>query len=146
MKRTVTLLTALLLAPAGAIRAADTDAGPAVLRGDLAVVGGGSGGFGAALAAARLGLNVVLVERADRLGGTSVRGGVHCWEMGAGGTGIPFDLYRRLRPIPGAVGIYSYGRHQSWFKPDEEPYRFPGGETILDPRRGYADTLRRHGI
>ena len=94
---------------------------------DLAVVGGGSGGFGAALAAARLGLNVVLVERADRLGGNSVRSGVTCWEMGAGGTGIPFDLYRRLKQVPNAVGIYSYGRHLAWFKPDKEPYRFPGG-------------------
>lgn len=55
---------------------------------DLAVVGGGSGGFGAAVAAARLGLHVVLIERADRLGGTSVNAGVNCWEMGAGGTGI----------------------------------------------------------
>jgi hypothetical protein len=145
MKPTLALLTALLLAPLDAIHARDTDSGPTVLRCDLAVVGGGSGGFGAALAAARRGLNVVLVERADCLGGTSVRGGVHCWEMGAGGTGIPFDLYRRLKPIPGAVGIYSYGRHLAWFKPDEEPYRFPGGETIIDPRRHYADTLRRHG-
>lgn len=113
---------------------------------DLAVVGGGSGGFGAALAAARLGLRVVLVERADRLGGNSVRGGVHCWEMGAGGTGIPFEIYRRLKQIPNAVGIYSYGRHLVWFKPDKEPYRFPGGETVIDPTRRYLDSLCRHGL
>jgi len=113
---------------------------------DLAVVGGGSGGFGAALAAARLGLNVVLVERADRLGGNSVRSGVTCWEPGAGGTGIPFDLYRRLTQIPQAVGIYSFGRHLVWFNPDKEPYRFPGGETVIDPARRYADSLRRHGL
>lgn len=49
---------------------------------DLAVIGGGSGGFGAALAAARLGVSVALIEKGDCLGGTSVRGGVHCWEMG----------------------------------------------------------------
>ncbi|MDA3923899.1 MAG: FAD-dependent oxidoreductase [Kiritimatiellae bacterium] len=36
---------------------------------DVAVVGCGSGGFGAALAAARLGLDVVLVEKASSLGG-----------------------------------------------------------------------------
>lgn len=113
---------------------------------DLAVVGGGSGGFGAALAAARLGLNVVLVERADRLGGNSVRGGVTCWEPGVGGTGIPFDLYRRLYQIPKAVGIYSFGRHLAWFQPDKEPYRFPGGETVIDPARHYLDSLRRHGL
>ena len=88
MKHTILILTALLLAPLGVIHAADTDSGPAVLRCDLAVIGGGSGGFGAALAAARMGVDVVLVEKADCLGGNSVRGGVNCWEMGAGGTGI----------------------------------------------------------
>ena len=120
----------------------DVTPAPAELKYDLAVVGGGSGGVGAALAAARLGLNVVLVERADRLGGNSVRGGVTCWEMGAGGTGIPFDIYRRLKQTPQAVGIYSYGRHLAWFKPDKEPYRFPGGETVIDPARGYLDSLQ----
>lgn len=114
------------------------------IRCELAVIGGGSGGFGAALAAARLGVDVVLVEQGDCLGGTSVRGGVNCWEMGAGGTGIPFELYKRLRKVPGAVGIYSFGRHGSWFKPGAEPYRYPGGETVIDPTRRYLDTLQRH--
>lgn len=59
------------------------------IRCQLAVIGGGSGGFGAALAAARLGVDVVLVEKGDCLGGTSVRGGVNCWEMGAGGNRHP---------------------------------------------------------
>lgn len=117
----------------------------AEIRCELAVVGGGSGGFGAALAAARMGVDVVLVERADCLGGNSVRGGVNCWEMGAGGTGIPFDLYRRLKQRPGAAGIYSYGRHAAWFDPSSEAYPYPGGETVIDPSRGYLDTLQRHG-
>jgi len=120
------------------------DASPAV-RCELAVIGGGSGGFGAALAAARLGLSVVLAEKADCLGGTSVRAGVNCWEMGAGGTGIPFDLYLRLKRVPNAIGIYSFGRHALWFDPKREPYRFPGGETVIDPNRRYLDTLERHG-
>ncbi len=115
------------------------------LRCELAVIGGGSGGFGAALAAARLGVDVVLVERADCLGGNSVRSGVNCWEMGAGGTGIPFDLYLRLKQQPNAVGIYSFGRHLTWYDPKTEPYRYPGGETVIDPSRTYLDTLRRHG-
>lgn len=114
-------------------------------RTQLCVVGAGSGGFGAALSAARLGVSVLLVERADTLGGASVRGGVHCWEMGAGGTGIPFDLYRRLKQIPNAIGIYSYGRHCLWYRPECEPYPFPGGEQVLDPTRRYLDTLQRHG-
>lgn len=120
-------------------------ASAAELRCDLAVVGGGSGGFGAALAAARLGLEVVLVEKADCLGGTSTRAGVNCWEPGAGGTGIPFDLYERLKKIPNAVGVYSFGRHLAWFQKDREPYRYPGGETVIDPARRYIDTLQRCG-
>jgi len=112
---------------------------------DVAVVGGGSGGIGAALAAARLGRRVLLIEKADRLGGTATRGGVHCWEAGAGGTGIPFDIYKRLKRIVHAVGIYSYGRHILWQPPAETP-RFPGGETLIDGQRHYIDSLRRHGI
>ena len=114
-------------------------------RYDLIVIGGGSGGIGAALAGARLGLSVLLIEKADQLGGTAVRGGVHCWEMGAGGTGIPFDIYRRMKRIPKAVGIYSYGRHIIWWDRDEEPYPFPGGEQVIDPEQRYIDTLQRHG-
>jgi hypothetical protein len=108
---------------------------------DVCVVGGGSGGFAAALAAARLGLEVVLVEKSDQLGGNSVRGGVNCWEPGVGGTGIPFDLYRRLLQIPQAVGIYSFGRHICW------PARgfIPGGEALIDPSLHYVDSLRRYG-
>lgn len=126
--------------------AADAQAGPVAGRAqcDLAVIGGGSGGFGAALAAARLGADVVLAEKADCLGGTSVRGGVNCWEMGAGGTGIPFDLYRRLKRQHQAIGIYTFGRHMMWFDRDREPYPFPGGESVIDPARRYLDTLQRH--
>jgi len=111
---------------------------------DVAVIGCGSGGFGAALAAARLGLEVVLVEKADTLGGSSVRGGVNCWEMGAGGTGIPFDLYKELKQLPDAAGIYTFGRHQSSFNPKNEKFRFPGGEAVIDPEGRYLDTLQRH--
>ncbi len=67
---------------------------------DVIVVGAGSGDIGAALAASRLGLSVLLVEQADGIGGTAVRGGVHIWEMGVGGTGLPFDIYRRLKQLP----------------------------------------------
>jgi len=135
---------ALVLVLSGGI-ACGAGAGAEVVRCELAVIGGGSGGFGAALAAAQMGVDVVLVEQADCLGGNSVRGGVSCWEMGAGGMGIPFDLYRRLKRRPGAVGIYTHARHGLWFDPARDPYRFPGGETVIDRNRRYLDTLRRHG-
>lgn len=118
---------------------------PETLRCELAVIGGGSGGFGAALAAARLGVDVVLVERGDQLGGNSVRGGVNVWEPVVGATSFPFELYQRLKREPSAVGIYSMGRHQSTFDPAREAYAYPGGETVIDPQRTYLDTLQRHG-
>ncbi len=117
---------------------------------DLAVMGGGSGGFGAALAAARQGLEVLIIERSRRFGGTAVHGGVNCWEMGIGGTGIPFDVYQRLkRGFPHSVGIYSTGRHfiwqDAWYWPNQlDKVSFPGGEFLIDPDRTYRDTLRRH--
>jgi phytoene dehydrogenase-like protein len=57
-------------------------------RYDLIVVGGGSGGFAAALAAARNGISVLLIEKADWLGGNATRGGVNNWEPGVGGTPV----------------------------------------------------------
>lgn len=111
---------------------------------DLIVVGAGSGGLGAALAAARKGINVLLIEKSGFLGGTAVLSGVSVWEMGAGGTGLPFEIYRRLKTIPNATGIYSIGRHCLW-PGEEEPRPFPGGESVIDPQRHYMDTLRRYG-
>ena len=107
---------------------------------DLIVVGMGSGGFGAALAGARQGLSVLCLEKADRIGGNAVRAGVSMWEPGVGGTGFPFEIYQRLKGLPQAVGIYSFGRHISW----DGWEAFPGGEHVIDPQRRYADTLRRH--
>ncbi len=116
---------------------------------ELVVVGGGSGGFAAALAAGRAGVRTLVIERGSMLGGTATQGGVNCWEMGVGGTGIPFEVYRRLKQEhPEAVGIYSYGRHFSWqdrhYWPDYAMVNFPGGELLIDPERRYLDTLRRH--
>jgi hypothetical protein len=69
---------------------------------DVCVVGGGSGGIGAAVAAARAGVSVILVEREDRLGGTSTSGGVSSWEPGPG-CAIAREIVERLQRIPGGV-------------------------------------------
>jgi glycine/D-amino acid oxidase-like deaminating enzyme len=116
-----------------------------VQRYELVVVGAGSGGIATALAAARRGLNVALVEAQEGIGGTMVRAGVSVWEPGCGGTGIPFDIYKRLKQIPGAVGVYSFGRHVMW-PPPPGVAKFPGGELLIDPTRKYTDTLLRHGV
>ncbi|MCP4641592.1 MAG: FAD-dependent oxidoreductase, partial [bacterium] len=92
------------------------------------------------LAGARQGLTVLCLEKADRIGGNAVRSGVTMWEPGVGGTGFPFEIYSRLRGIPDAVGVYSFGRHFSW----DGRESFPGGEHVVDPTRHYIDTLRRH--
>jgi len=110
---------------------------------DIAIVGAGSGGIGAALAAARMAARVLLIERAPTIGGTAVRAGVSTWEPVAGATGIPFEVYLRLREAPDAVALYSYGRHMAWPPPDDP---FPGGEHIIDASLSYLDTLQRHGM
>jgi hypothetical protein len=109
----------------------------------LCVIGGGSGGIGAALAAARLGVKTVLIEKAAMLGGTSTVCGVNCWEPVAGATGIPQEIYRELAKIPDAVGIYSIGRHHC--HPDHNEPPFPGGESVVNRSRTYQDTLLRSG-
>lgn len=109
---------------------------------DLAVFGGGSGGIGTAVVAGRLGLRVLLVEEFDRVGGTAVWGGVNCYANGVGGTSLPFEIYRKLKGIPQAVGINGMGRHFCF--PGEEN-RFPGGEGILMPDKHYIDTLVGYG-
>ena len=115
-----------------------------VLDFDLVVVGAGSGGFGAALAASRQGCRVLLIEKSESLGGNAARGGVNNWEPGVGGTGIPFELYKRMRRTPLAAGIYSFGRHRAWQGPEVVP-SVPGGELVIDPSRRYVDSLRRFG-
>ena len=63
-----------------------------------------------------------------------------------GGTGLPFELYLRLKQQTTAVGIYTLGRHLGTFDPAREAYRYPGGETVIDPARTYLDTLQRHHL
>ena len=78
------------------------------LQADVCVVGGGSGGVGATLAAARLGASVILVERHQMLGGTSTAAWVHTWEPSRGGGGIPKDLFTAMQADPLACAQSDY--------------------------------------
>lgn len=110
---------------------------------DVCVVGGGSAGLGAATASSRMGLSTILLEKGDQLGGTAVRGGVHNWEPGVGGTAFAQEIYRRLAAIPQAAGVWSMSRHWCW--PHRNTPPFPGGEQLIDPKATYQDTLLRCG-
>ena len=78
------------------------------IKTQVCVVGGGSGGIGAALAAARAGAKVVLIESESILGGTSTNAWVHTWEPVSGADGIPRDLYEAMKLDPMAVTYPDY--------------------------------------
>jgi len=99
---------AVLAAAAGASLGAD--AAQERLRTQVCVIGGGSGGIGAALAAARNGADVLLVEREAMLGGTSTVAWVHTWEPCSGADGVPRDLYEAMKADPLAVVEPNYAK------------------------------------
>ncbi|MCX7427913.1 MAG: FAD-dependent oxidoreductase [Planctomycetia bacterium] len=80
------------------------------IKTEVCVIGGGSGGVGAALAAARAGARVLLIESESILGGTSTNAWVHTWEPTAGADGLPREIYERMRQDPLGVTIADYDR------------------------------------
>ncbi len=103
---------------------------------DVCVVGGGSGGIGAALAAARAGASVILVERQPALGGTSARAFVCNWEPGPGDA-FAKEIYERLRAAR-AGGVTRD------FNADRK--KGPFGLWLIDPALRYEQSLRRAGL
>ena len=88
------------------------------------------GGGGAACAAARNGARVLLLEAGSGVGGTSTWAGVNNWEPVAGATGLPEELYHRLRQMPDRAALqlphlkYHPDRPWGWFKlADSDDYR-----------------------
>lgn len=79
------------------------------LQCDVCVVGGGSGGIGAAVAAARAGMNVIVVEREPTLGGTSTRGGVSIWAVGPG-CAFAREIHARLASHTNGVSCAAYSK------------------------------------
>lgn len=96
------------LGPRSGVASEAADAPEERIRTQVCVIGGGSGGIGAALAAARGGADVVLLEREAMLGGTSTMAWVHTWEPVAGADGVPRDLYERMKAEPLAVTYPDY--------------------------------------
>lgn len=112
------------------------------LKAEICVIGGGSGGFAAALRAAQSGCKTILVEMERILGGNSTVCGVNCWEPGAGAAfGLPRELYSLMRTIPNGCGIYHNALHFSLDDPSRS--NFPGGLARIAPALDYDDTLKR---
>ena len=110
---------------------------------DICVVGGGSGGFAAALRAAQAGCKTILVEKESMLGGTSAVCGVNCWEPVTGAAcGLPRELYEKMQKSPDGCGIYHYAMHFCLDDPAKKD--FPGGLYRIDSSLTYDDTLK-HG-
>lgn len=80
------------------------------IKTQVCVIGGGSGGTGAALAAARAGANVVLLERESILGGTGTCAWVCVWQPVMGANGIPRDLYMVMKEDSSGVSATDYER------------------------------------
>lgn len=119
-------------------------------RFDLVVVGAGSGGFGAAVAAARLGSRVLLIESGPGVGGTSTWAGVNNWEPVAGATSLPAELYARLLPTVDAClqrrrCVYHPDRPWGWY--DRDPlhtdYRYSLSRATGMPVTFEPDALDR---
>ncbi len=105
------------------------------LETDVCVIGAGSSGVGAAVAAARRGARVVLIERQPRLGGTGANAYVANWEPGPG-CSIAKEIYQRMKAIDGAGVAIGYPVQT----------KAPMGYSLVTEGIPYEATLRRAGI
>jgi flavin-dependent dehydrogenase len=111
LRRRVLPLAAMLCLPATAALAAAAD-----ISCDVAIYGGTSGGVVAAVQAARMGKNVVLIEPGRHLGGMT-SGGLSAVDIGDPRTigGITREFFTRL--------VARYGKKLAW----DEPHKAVGG-------------------
>jgi len=136
-----------LLGLCASLPAADVDT-------EVCVVGAGAGGIGAALAAAREGAQVVLIEKQDMVGGTMTSGLVSIWGGGPGDT-IARELYETLA-ARGAAGVARrVGKipYHCWEIAPELTYesstREKSHRVIFDPaamHKASLDSLAEHAV
>ncbi|WP_405115214.1 FAD-dependent oxidoreductase [Paenibacillus sp. FSL K6-1217] len=77
---------------------------------DVLVVGGGTAGCVAALAAAEEGVSVILIENDTALGGVATRGGIHRYYYGSPG-GLQEEIDRRTAEVAAVFGGRTKGFH-----------------------------------
>lgn len=112
----------------------------------VAILGAGSAGFAAAVTLASAGVSVVLADRNPGPGGTSVFGGVNCWEPGVCRGRVHRLLADRLSAIPGASAVCRTVPNGELLFPGSgimDFSRFPWGLSVPDPAAIYDDTLFR---
>ncbi len=99
---------------------------------DLIIIGGGSGGIGAALTAGRAGVRTLWIEKEDRLGGTGVHALVNVWQPGYSASALAPEVARRL--IARGDGCYVASASDT-----------PSGRPLYRhaPEVAYPGTLRR---
>lgn len=108
------------------------------------IVGGGSGGFGALYSLAKRGAHVVLVEKNAGLGGTSVYGGINCYEPGVCSGELHLLLKNELEKSANASAVCKTIPRQKIFgedAPDNDKYHW--GYSVTDNEATYCDTLKR---
>ena len=76
---------------------------PIMAQADVVIAGGGPGGIGAALAAARTGAKTILLERLYALGGMMTMGLMHGIGISPVIKGIPWEIIRRLESMGAAL-------------------------------------------
>ena len=95
----------------------------------VAVIGGGSGGFAAAYTLAKQQIKTILIEKNPGLGGTSVYGGVNCWEPGVASGEVHEILRDKLMEIPNACAVCKSIRAEGY--PWGYPFRHPKPPTKI---------------
>lgn len=105
------------------------------MEADVCIIGAGSAGIGAALAASRAGAEVIILEKENMVGGTSVHSFVNTWEPGPG-CSYSKEIYHRLPPSARGIArqVHSYRK--------DEPY----GLFLVSPLLTYNHTLRRSDL
>jgi hypothetical protein len=103
---------------------------PVYRKVDVAVVGGGASGIGAALAAARNGASVILVERSAAPGGTGAASFVSEFHSAENFGGIYREIVERLK-VEGAVAE-SVDDHLSAISFDPQLFQFVALDMLLE--------------
>lgn len=107
------------------------------LNTDICIIGAGSSGIGAALAASRSGAEVILIEKEGKVGGTSTQALVNSWEPGPG-CSYARETYVLLSKKINAAGV---ARQKHTYQKDE-----PYGLSLIDTVVSYNYSLRRSDL